>query len=174
MELTPFAEAPSFQRHSASPFSDAMDVVFAVMPFADIGRPAIGVSLLKAAATRAGYSSTIIYGSIPLADTIGLDLYQRVSSAFAPDLLVGEWFFADDVFDNDLPDSDDYLEQVLARYADRPTLESLRAARRERARFLDGVTDAIARFSPRIVGFTTTFHQTCASLAIARRLKSRP
>ena len=27
---------------------------------------------------------------------------------------------------------------------------------------------------PRVVGFTTTFHQTCASLAVARRLKALP
>ena len=27
---------------------------------------------------------------------------------------------------------------------------------------------------PRVVGFTTTFHQTCAALAVARRLKALP
>src|SRR5947207_1083594 len=151
-----------------------MDVVFAVMPFADVGRPAIGVSLLKAAATRAGYSAAIIYGNVQLADVMGLDLHQQVSSSFAPDILVGEWFFSDDVFGNDVPDAEDYLEQILARYAPATTLEALRAARRERSRFLDGVAQQIAALSPRIVGFTTTFHQTCASLAVARRLKALP
>ncbi len=148
-----------------------MDIVFAVMPFADVARPAIGVSLLKAAALRAGFSAAVTYGSIELADRIGLDLYQRVSSGFAPDVLVGEWFFADGLFGADIPEADDYLEQVLARYATRATLDALRSARQQRERFLDAIADEIAALSPRVVGFTTTFHQTCASLAVARRLK---
>jgi hypothetical protein len=37
-----------------------VDIVFVVMPFADLGRPAIGVSLLKSAAMRAGYSALIV------------------------------------------------------------------------------------------------------------------
>ena len=151
-----------------------MDVVFVVMPFADVGRPAIGVSLLKAAAAHAGYSSAITYGSIQLASIIGTDLYHQISTAFPPDLLVGEWFFADDVFANDIPDADDYLAQVVAKHALPATIDVLRAARRDRSRYLDAVTETIAAQSPRIVGFTTTFHQTCASLAIARRLKARP
>ncbi len=32
-----------------------MDVVFAVLPFADVGRPAIGVSLLKAEVEQLGF-----------------------------------------------------------------------------------------------------------------------
>ena len=64
------------------------------MPFADLGRPAIRVSLLKAAALQAGYSARIEYCSIQLADEIGSELYQQISSSFPPDLVLGEWFFA--------------------------------------------------------------------------------
>jgi hypothetical protein len=61
-----------------------MDIVFVVMPFADVGRPAIGVSLLKADALERGFSATILYENLRLADRMGVDLYQQVSSAFAP------------------------------------------------------------------------------------------
>jgi hypothetical protein len=36
-----------------------MDVVFPVMPFADAGRPSMGVSLLSAEARAAGYSTSV-------------------------------------------------------------------------------------------------------------------
>jgi ribosomal peptide maturation radical SAM protein 1 len=44
-------------------------------------------------------------------------------------------------------------------------------ARRHRHEFIDGCVREIERDNPRVVGFTTTFHQTCACLAVARRLK---
>ena len=105
---------------------------------------------------------------------MGPALFQRVSSAFAPDLLVGEWFFADDLFAEEIPDGEDYLAQILSHYAAPETLAELRAARRLRTRFLDDAVREIAALQPRVVGFTTTFHQTCASVAVARRLKQLP
>lgn len=149
-----------------------MDVVFVVMPFADVGRPAIGVSLLKADAIERGFSATILYENLRLADRIGVDLYQHVSSAFAPDILVGEWFFADDVFGDDIPPAEDYEANILVRFASAEIVNGLRAARAMRDEYLDEVVQHICHLHPRIVGFTTTFHQTCGSLAIARRLKA--
>ena len=151
-----------------------MDVVFAVMPFADIGRPAIGVSLLKAAALRGGYSASVQYCNVDLGDLMGLDLYQKISSGFPPDLLVGEWFFADDLFGDDIPSDADYLEKILANHVTQETVEALWKARRSRTEYLDASARRIHELAPAIVGFTTTFHQTCASLAVARRLKAMP
>jgi ribosomal peptide maturation radical SAM protein 1 len=151
-----------------------MDVVFAVMPFADVGRPAIGVSLLKQAAAREGFTSTIEYCGLRLAGQMGVDLYQSISSAFAPDLLLGEWFFADAVFDEELPPDDDYFHRILAPYVSPETIARVAAARAHRERFLDQSVERLAGLGPKVVGFTTTFHQTCASLAAARRLKALP
>ena len=75
-----------------------MDVVFAVMPFADVGRPALGVGLLSAEARAAGFSTAVEYCNIALAEVIGPELYQWIASSLPPDLLLGEWFFADEVF----------------------------------------------------------------------------
>ena len=149
-----------------------MDVVFAVMPFADVGRPAIGVSLLKAAIGRSGFSATIEYFGLRLAELIGVELYQKISSAFAPDLLVGEWFFADDLFGDAIPHEDDYFGRILSAFAGPDTVAALKRARRHRAGFLDEAARRILALAPRVVGFTTTFHQSCASLAVARRIKA--
>jgi ribosomal peptide maturation radical SAM protein 1 len=151
-----------------------MDVVLVVMPFADIGRPAIGVSLLKQVSVRAGFPVAIEYANLRLAEQIGPDLYQKIASSFPPDLLVGEWLFADEVFGDDIPPAEDYVDNILARYAGPETVRAIVEVRKRIRGFVDDCARRIARLQPRVVGFTSTFHQTCASLAAARRLKALP
>jgi ribosomal peptide maturation radical SAM protein 1 len=149
------------------------DVVFAVMPFADVGRPSIGVSLLAAAAQAAGWSARIEYCNVAFADRVGADLYATISGSMPPDLLVGEWVFAGDVFGDRLPPPDEYVERVLGRAVSADLAGRIDAARSVRDAYLDACVERILIHRPRIVGFTTTFHQTCACLAVARRLKER-
>lgn len=151
-----------------------MDVVFAVMPFADVGRPSMGVGLLSAEARAAGYSTSVEYCNISLAERMGLDLYQKVATSFPPDMLIGEWFFADDVFGDEVPPSAEFLERIFAPIfgADSELVPQMLEARKLRAAYLDECARKILAQKPKIVGFTTTFHQTCACLAIARRLKA--
>lgn len=152
-----------------------MDVVLVVMPFADPGRPAIGVSLLEAAVRRVGATARILYPNLSLAERIGLETYQRIANGFPPDALVGEWYFADWLFGDEIPDADRYLVDVLGRYGVSPEdALDLIAARAEREAFLDDCVRQIMACSPSIVGFSTTFHQTCACLAVAQRLKAGP
>lgn len=151
-----------------------MDIVFAVMPFADLGRPAIGVSLLKAAALREGYTARIEYCNIPMADELGAELYQQISSSLPPNLVAGEWFFADDLFGGEIPDTEQYVNGVLSQQASEELVAQIVAGRAHVSKYLDDCTRRIAAHSPRLVGFTTTFHQTCASLAVAKRLKALP
>ena len=53
----------------------------------------------------------------------------------------------------------------------RKLIPEILEARRQRQDFIDDCVREIARHRPRVVGFTTTFHQTCACLAVARGLK---
>ena len=151
-----------------------MDIVFVVMAFADLGRPAIGVSLLKAAALQAGYTARIEYCNIRLADEIGGDLYQQISSSVPPDLVLGEWFFAHDLFGDEIPHADQYIAGPLARNATEELAMLVLQSRAGVSKYLDECARRIAAERPRVVGFTTTFHQTCASLAVAKRLKALP
>lgn len=149
-----------------------MDVVLVVMPFADVSRPALGVSLLKAAAEAAGFIASVEYLNIELAERIGLDLYVGVADNHPADLLLGEWLFAADLFGDDIPPAQDYLAQILP-YAAPDTVQRLLDARAAVGAYLDDAAARIAAHHPAVVGFTSTFHQTCASLAVARRLKAR-
>jgi len=152
-----------------------MDVLFAVMPFADANRPAIGVSLLKAGIERRGFSSCVEYFSLPLAELIGYELYEYIVNTLGSDSMAGEWFFADVAFDNGIPHEREYVSKVLARYADDEEWKAkILQARRVRREFVQQCADRIRELKPRVVGFTTTFHQTCACLAVARRLKEMP
>ena len=150
------------------------DVVFPVMPFADPGRPAIGASLLSSAAGRLGRSSRVFYFTFGFAERVGLDTYRRIGNGFPPDSLVGEWVFADLLFGEEIPDADNYVGDILGAYGLAPEqVRDVVAARSHADAFVTDCVERILECEPRVVGFTTTFHQTCACLAVARRLKAR-
>ncbi|HZR00098.1 MAG TPA: RiPP maturation radical SAM C-methyltransferase [Chloroflexota bacterium] len=151
-----------------------MDVVFAVLPFADVGRPAIGVSLLKAEVEQLGFSASIQYLNFDLAESIGHELYQQLSDSLPSASLVGEWFFADVVFGDQLPHEGQFVDRILSRCAPPAVVADVVRARAGRRAFVEECVRRIRAARPRVVGFTTTFHQTCACLAVAQRLKQEP
>jgi ribosomal peptide maturation radical SAM protein 1 len=148
-----------------------MDVVFAVLPFADVERPAIGVSLLKAEVEGLGFSSKVLYLNFDLAEMIGIELCGFISESLPADTLVGEWFFADLLFGDRIPDPLDYVAKILSFNADVDITRRIVDARKHRAQFLERAMSRFMQLKPRVVGFTTTFHQTCACLLLAQRLK---
>ena len=163
---------PEAARSHLPSLTDRTDVVLVVMPFADVDRPAIGVSLLQSAAKHAGWSVVIEYCNISFAELVGEQTYATLAGGLAPDVLAGEWIFADDVFGDRIPCPQDYIDQVLAGNTPPGLIGRLGEIRAARADYLTACADRILQWRPRVVGFTTTFHQTCASLAVARRLKA--
>jgi len=149
-----------------------MDVVFAVMPFADVNRPAIGVSLLKAGIERGGFESCIEYFDVDLAECIGYELYEFIANTLSTDSMVGEWFFADMVFGDAIPHESDYAARMLSIYiTEKDFREKILKARSQRRAYVERCAQRILELKPKVVGFTTTFNQTCACLAVAKALK---
>ena len=159
-----------------------MDILFAVLPFSDLGRPALGVSLLDAHLQRRGISSVVRYFNLNLGERIGTRLYgwfsqctadQDLLSAVAPsEYLAGEWFFADVAFPGKIRAESEYISRFFEPNPEmRKLVPEILEARRHRQDFIDDCVREIERCKPRVVGFTTTFHQTCACLAVAQRLK---
>jgi ribosomal peptide maturation radical SAM protein 1 len=154
-----------------------VDVAFVVVPFADVERPAIGVSLLSAELQQAGFSSCVEYVNFDLAADIGLQLYTRISESLPTESLVGEWLFAHLVSaEEELPSDEQYTGQILSKFASPALIAEIRAARRVTRGFVERCAQRLLDINPRVVGFSTTFHQTCCCLAVARLLKehSRP
>jgi ribosomal peptide maturation radical SAM protein 1 len=151
-----------------------MDVVFVVMPFADIERPSIGVSLLKARIASLGFTARVAYCNLDFAERIGYDSFRQISDGLSMNSIVGEWFFADTVFGNDIPPEYEYVDKTLSRCAAPPVIANILAARNHRKSFISQCVDSILADHPRVVALTSTFDQTCACLSVAKEIKSRP
>jgi len=157
-----------------------MDILFAVLPFTDVEHPAIGVSLLQGQLKRVGFSSEICYFNLDLAEQIGPKLYNwlalcgdksALGTSPPAESMIGEWFFADLVFDGQIPQEDEYVAKFLGSRGGQELIQQILEARRCRREFIDQCVFQIKRRSPRVVGLTTSFHQTCACLAVAVHLK---
>ena len=159
-----------------------MDIVFAVVPFADVRNPSIGVSTILGGVKRAGFSGCVEYVNLQLAAWIGRPLYEWIGEMGDPLLLdttvpsvslLGDWFFTGVLFPGQLPSDDEYLAKFVA--PDRGGSERipalLEAREKYAARFVEYAAGEILKHRPRVVGFTSTFHQTCCCLAVAKALK---
>lgn len=95
-----------------------MSVLLVVPPFHPLDRPAIGVSLLKAALTREGVPCEVLYLNVRFAELVGRSWYARIGEDDLSYMgLIGEWLFAADLFGDRAPEPGAYLEQILRPHA---------------------------------------------------------
>lgn len=151
------------------------------MPFMPITTPALGPSLLKAALERTGIGCDVFYGSLQLVKMFAAN--YRDSAVFDYSYLassedLGELFFAPAMW----PATAEQVRLVLAGLATLPRLPYSREAMvlladrlinytADRDEFLRRCLAARDWTSYRIVGFSSTFCQNNASLALARLIK---
>ena len=158
------------------------------MPFGAIDRPSIGLSSVQAALRQQEITADILYLNLMFAEGIGASLYHQISDGQpAYEDLIGEWLFAAAVFGRDQIDTEGFLDQVVRGrnpvHAKPPALVNatqlediiteLRRVQGEIEPFLDTCVSMIAERGPQVVGFTSTFQQQLASLALAKRLKEQ-
>jgi ribosomal peptide maturation radical SAM protein 1 len=152
----------------------SLDVLFAVLPFADVASPAIAAGLLKAEIARVGFSSRVRYFNLDFAALIGVERYRRVYEEFSNRSLLGERLFAELLFKDQLPDAEEYVAKLGIEYPRRrAVIRDLLKARRHCRQFVEDCAEEILSQQPRVAAFTTTFQQSCACLAVARQLKQR-
>lgn len=154
-----------------------VEILFVSMPFGPLTVPALGPELLKG--TVPGKRCRVRYFTLDFAAEIGVGLYDAICTRWGfGRTMVGDWLFSDALAPD--PGTPEGLEARAAAYfeavglADRLShqeVEGLLAAGRRIAPFLERCRREIARLRPRIVGFTSTFQQQIASLALARQLR---
>ncbi len=149
-------------------------VLLVSMPFSSLRWPALGVSLLQAGLRREGIDSDLAYFNFDLAEVIGLATYDWINDSLGF-VLGGERLFAKTLFDSNLTTDQEYAAEVL-RDTD-PSFppedqEAFEHAGRQLEAFLEGCATKVEWSRYAVVGFTTTFQQTMASLALASRIKS--
>jgi ribosomal peptide maturation radical SAM protein 1 len=179
------------------------EILIIVPPFAAVNRPSLPAHLLQACALAAGFRVSVLYANLLLAAEIGVALYASVSEA-PPHAMVGERFFARSAHglppfgepegtelashtffaQARIKESSPVLREVHLHDTGFGALPSptlgidLPELARFEARaglFADAIALAVARRPFKVVGATTTFEQTNASLALLQRIKrARP
>jgi ribosomal peptide maturation radical SAM protein 1 len=152
-------------------------IALVFMPFGSYRMPSLGVSLLKSSVAQRGFECDIHYLNLPLAEQIGFDNYARITEWFPNRWLIGEWLFAPTLFGENREADLQYVDRVLlGDPIDKimPLEVLLLLDLRDRiAGFVDECYEAVDWSQYGMVGFSTSFHQNCASLALARQIKLR-
>jgi ribosomal peptide maturation radical SAM protein 1 len=152
-------------------------VALVYAPFGACRSPALGISLLKSALARRGIPCELHYLNLLLANQLGMRPYELIADSLRPAALLGEWLFAPSLFGENTGADRAYVEQVLwGGYRDTFTPAVVRELLRIREglpAFVDACVERVDWSRYDWIGFSSSFHQHCASLALARRIKAR-
>jgi ribosomal peptide maturation radical SAM protein 1 len=147
------------------------------MPLSSPHYPNLALGLLKPLAEQAGAACGVRYFSLDYLDTMGLDAYAALTDPSIYMAQAGEWVFAALADPRLDPDDTVFFTDVLLRHhadAYRPALlMALMTARQGAADFIEHCLNSVDWERYALVGFTTSFQQTMASLALARGIKAR-
>ncbi len=145
-------------------------MILLVPPFAGMERPSLAAHVLQACARAEGFEVRVLYANLWLAAAIGAEDYVEISEGTRVPwgTLAGERLFSQSA----------YGHSGFADRTDVPALgedltSNLRDIEAALPAWCDSAADAIAELRPRLVGATTTFEQTNASIALLRRVKCR-
>jgi ribosomal peptide maturation radical SAM protein 1 len=147
-------------------------VLLISMPFGALERPALGLSLLKARLIETGLPCDVRYLNFAFAEFIGHEEYQWMSYELPYTAFAGDWSFTSSLYGERKDLEREYLE--VLRQTWRLTEDDISRIERIRSRteyFLEHCLAAVPWDEYTIVGFTSTFEQNIASLALAKRVK---
>jgi ribosomal peptide maturation radical SAM protein 1 len=154
------------------------DILFVVMPWASLQFPAFGASLLLRIIETAGFEGQVLYPGMELVEQTGWPFYEAMANDMGCYEL-SEHFFSCYLHGKDRVRSNEFLEELLRNQAAATQLlGSDRARRYEEIRdeivpaFIENYAARIAERHIPIVGFSCTFNQVLASLALAKRIKT--
>ncbi len=149
-------------------------VLLLSMPFGAMERPALGLSLLKALLARGGIACDVRYPSFMFVDYLGAETYQWISSSLPYIAFAGDWCFAEALYGPRPAADEEYIATVLQETwrlgAD--DIARVQAVRTLAEKLLDHCMEGIPWKDYAVVGFTSTFEQNLASLALAKRIKA--
>lgn len=143
------------------------------MPMGALERPALGLSLLKECLQKSGFECDVRYPTFTFAEFIGHDEYQWMCYQLPYTAFASDWSFTPALY-GERPD----LEQAYVQNILRDTwcvaesdIQRILSIRSRVSYFLDYCMETISWSDYAIVGFTSTFEQNIASLALAKRIK---
>ena len=144
------------------------------MPFGAMERPSLGLSLLKALLARDRIACDVRYPSFTFSDLLGAEEYQWISSAVPYIAFMGDWCFREALYGPEAAADAGYIAEVLQGTwrLSADDIARVKAVRAMAGKFLDYCMASIPWEDYAVVGFTSTFEQNIASLALAKRIKA--
>jgi len=154
--------------------SSPLSVALVCMPFSAVDRPSIQIGLLAAIAREHGFAAETKHLNLELAAHIGTDRYQALCQNRGR--MTGEWLFSVAAFGESASADDAFLsafpEELSVMPHPRTAREYLISLRHEVIpAYVDACMQIVDWSNYAVVGFTSTFQQNLASLALARRIK---
>ncbi len=152
------------------------------MPFVELTRPCLGLSLLKSLLAREGLEARVEYATFSLVEAIGINEYQAVtgSNRLWSHAMLGEYLYSRSAFSDQQPDEQAMLDVLFAysplageqlRQAREASLKWVRRMSEKVQLHIEEVARKVLAQQPRLVGCTSTFQQHLASLALLRRIR---
>jgi ribosomal peptide maturation radical SAM protein 1 len=148
-------------------------VLLVSMPMGAMERPALGLSLLKARLNEAGFACDVRYLTFAFAEFIGHDDYQWMCYQLPYTAFAGEWSFTEALYGDHSVADHAYVQDILRTAWQLPESDVARILRIRSMvpHFMNHCLAAVPWEDYSIVGFTSTFEQNIASLALAKQLK---
>ena len=153
-----------------------MRVALVVMPLAAADRPSLAAGLLKAGLDRRGIECDVKHFNLTLWKMVGAEAYRYLSHEVPTPALAGEWAFAQSYWEEPPATYEAYREEVLSHPVWGLSAEGeahVTALREVVPAFLRVALSACDWGAYDLVGFTSTFEQTMASLSLARLIRRR-
>jgi len=149
------------------------------MPFISRQNPSIQLGLLSAIAQQHGHRADAFHLNLDFVAMVGDEAYDYVAEIRGP--MTGDWLFSVEAFGSEAPDPhgaflDRFaaevhrLEEATSGHITAAFLRDLRD--RVIPTYLDGLMESVRWDAYDVVGFSSTFQQTVASVALARRIKA--
>lgn len=149
-------------------------VLLLSMPYGALERPALGLSLLKAALNRENIDCDVRYLTFPFADLIGAENYQWLCYELPYTAFAGDWTFTTALYGEKYENRRDlYLDEILRKnwQLDDETIDRILYIKSQIPVFIEYCFESIEWKNYEIVGFTSTFEQNIASLTLAKKVK---
>ncbi|WP_295505696.1 RiPP maturation radical SAM C-methyltransferase [uncultured Pseudoalteromonas sp.] len=150
-----------------------LNVKLVVAPVLSIVRPVYGPSLLQAKIERRNLTCEIHYANISFAEKFDIGIQEWLSGQCPSHCLIGEWLFSDALFERNCNEHRDslFLEKIGSFLSEEMKLK-LNNIKKNISKYSDSEATEIAKGNPQIIGFSSSFEQNCASLLLAKKIKS--
>jgi len=173
------AQAVRPASRDGGPSGRALRVALVNMPWARADAPSIQCGLLQSIVRAAGHRCDVRYYNLELAALLGHEAYAYLADAPQDRLnLIGEWLFSYAAF-GAVTDEQQYfadypeVERIWRKATNRDLDHLVDVRHRVLPEWLDSLADRDDWESCDAVGFSSTFWQNTASLALGRRVKER-